>query len=296
MERLTALTAFRRTAEKGSFAEASRGLGMTPAAIGKNVAELEARLGVRLFNRTTRRMSLTEAGLMYLSRIVPLLDGLDEADQAMGPLNSKPIGTLRVAAPMTTTLVCLSRAIPKFLEQFPDIKLDLDLNDRRVDIVRDGFDLAIRGSDALEDSSLTARKLMTLPHVVCASPRYLEAAGTPVTPEDLKGHNCIRFSLSGHADVWEFYNGDERVSVPVQGRYSVTTSLAVRDALLEGFGLSLIPLRYVAEDLATGRLVSLLPDWTKVELSVYAIYPSRHQLSPKLRVFLDFVVAELRQF
>jgi len=216
-------------------------------------------------------------------------------DQAMGPLNSKSMGTLRVAAPMTTTLVCLSRTILKFLAQFPDIKLDLDLNDRRVDIVRDGFDLAIRGSDALEDSSLTARKLMTLPHVLCASPQYLEAAGTPTRPEDLRGHNCIRFSLSGHADVWEFHKGDERVSVPINGRYSVTTSLAVRDALLEGFGLSLIPLRYVDAHLAPGNLVSLFPEWAKVELSVYAIYRSRHQLSPKLRVFIEFVVAEMKQ-
>ncbi len=293
MDRFAALAAFRATAEAGSFAAAARRLGLSPAAISKTVAELETQLNVRLFNRTTRRMSLTEAGTLYLGHVGRILDALAEADRALDPLHETPSGTLRVAAPLTGTLVSLSRAIPRFLVRHPGISLDLDLDDRRVDIVRDGYDLAIRGGDGLEDSSLTARRLMVLRHVLCAAPAYLAAHGRPESPDDLRAHGVIRFSLSGHADVWEFRRGGRTVRVPVSGRYSVTSSLAVRDALSEGFGISLIPVSYVAEDLAAGRLVPLLEDWQTVAISVYAIYPSRRQMAPKLRVFLDFLVAEL---
>lgn len=293
MDRFAALSAFRATAEAGSFAAAARRLGLTPAAVSRTVADLEAQLNVRLFNRTTRRMSLTEAGTLYLGHVVRILDGLAEADRALDPLHGTPSGTLRVAAPLTGTLVSLSRAIPRFLLRYPGISLDLDLDDRRVDIVRDGYDLAIRGGDGLEDSSLTARRLMVMRHVLCAAPAYLAAHGSPRTPEELGAHLCVRFSLSGHADVWEFRRAERTVRVPVSGRYSVTSSLAVRDALLEGFGISLIPASYVAADLAAGRLVPLLADWQTVEMSVYAIFPSRRLLAPKLRVFLDFLVAEL---
>ncbi|MGH2341907.1 LysR substrate-binding domain-containing protein [Segnochrobactraceae bacterium EtOH-i3] len=293
MDRFAALAAFRATAEAGSFAAAARRLGLSPAAVSKTVAELETRLNVRLFNRTTRRMSLTEAGAVYLGHVGRILDELAEADRALDPLHQAARGTLRVAAPLTGTLVGLSRAIPHFLRAYPDIRLDLDLDDRRVDIVRDGYDLAIRGGEGLEDSSLTARRLAVMTHVLCAAPAYLAAHGVPQQPEDLRTHECVRFSLSGHADIWEFRQEARTVRVPVSGRYSVTSSLAVRDALREGFGISLIPRGYVREDLAAGRLVPLLEDWQTVEIAVYAIYPSRRLLAPKLRVFLDFLVAEL---
>lgn len=294
MDRFGALTVFRSVAEAGSFAAAARRLGLSPAAVSKTVAELETHLQVRLFNRTTRRMSLTEAGTVYLGHVARILEDLAEADRVLDPLQATPAGTLRVAAPLTGTLISLSRAIPRFLARYPGISLDLDLDDRRVDIIRDGYDLAIRGSGGLEDSSLMARKLMVLDHVLCAAPAYLAAAGTPQTPEDLAAHACIRFSLSGHADHWEFHRDGRTVRMPVRGRYSVSSSLAVRDALLEGFGLSLIPRAYVREDLIAGRLRALLTDWRTVEIGVYAVFPSRRHLAPKLRVFLDFLSTELR--
>ena len=165
MERLTALNVFRHAAELGSFAAASRHLGLSPAAVSKNISELETHLAVRLFNRTTRRMSLTEAGKLYYERIVRVLDDLLEADDALKATQATPRGMLRVSAPMTVTLLCLSTAIPKFLALYPEVSLDLVLDDRRVDIVKQGFDVALRGSDNLEDTSLVARKLMTLRHV-----------------------------------------------------------------------------------------------------------------------------------
>lgn len=289
VDRLTALRVFRHVAELLNFAEAGRRLGLSPPAVSKNVSELEAHLGVRLINRTTRRVSLTEAGTVYLRRIARILDDLDEADRALEPLQQAPGGVLRVTAPLTVTLTCLSARIPQFLSRYPGLSLDLNLDDRRVDIIREGYDLAIRGSDRLEDSSLIARKLAAMPHVLCAAPSYFETFGIPTTPQDLTKHTCVQFSLSGHADLWEFRKDGHTERVAIDGRYKVTSSLAVRDALRAGFGLSLIPHPYVREDLAQGRLRAALQDWSTVETSLYAVYPSRQYLPPKLSAFLDFL-------
>jgi len=288
MDRLTALTVFRQVALLRSFSGAGRRLGLSPAAVSKNISELEAHLRVRLINRTTRRMSLTEAGAIYLDRISCILDDLDEADRVLGPMQATPSGALRVAAPLTTGLVCLTERVPDFLAHHPDLSLDLELDDRRVDIVGGGYDLAIRGSDSLEDSSLVARKLGVLEHVVCAAPAYFERFGEPAAPEELARHECIRFSLSGHADQWDFRKDGRQVRVSVSGRYSVSSSFAVRDALQAGFGISLVPYIYVCQDLEAGRLRSVLTQWSTVETALYAIYPSSQFLAPKLRAFLDF--------
>ncbi|MBY2968138.1 LysR family transcriptional regulator [Rhizobium leguminosarum] len=292
MDRLTALQVFRHVAELNSFAEAGRRLGLSAPAISKNVAELEAHLGARLINRTTRRMALTEEGRIYLEYVTEGLDALARADQVLGPIKTAPSGTVRVSGPMTVTLTRLSTAIPEFLSRYPDLKLDLHLDDRRVDIVGEGFDLAIRGSDNLEDSSLVARKLAVMKHVLCAAPSYFEQHGRPKTPSDLKAINCIRFSLSGHPDIWEFCKDGRTERIAVDGRYSVSSSLAVRDALRAGFGVSLIPHPYVESDLKAGRLQTALDDWSTVETTLYAVYPARQHLAPKIRIFLDFLVEE----
>lgn len=290
MDRLTALTVFRNVAESGSFAAAGRKLRLSPAAISKNISELEAHLGVRLINRTTRRMALTEEGRLYLEHITRGLDILAEADNALSPIRSAPAGVLKVSAPMTVALTCLSKAIPKFLLRYPELKLDLHLDDRRVDIIREGFDLAIRGSDSLENSSLIARKLAVMSHVLCASPAYFEKHGKPAAPGDLKSHNCVRFSLSGHADFWEFTRGQKTIRVAVDARYSVSSSLAVRDALLAGFGISLIPYPYVAADLKANRLQPALEDWETVTTTLYAVYPSRQYVAPKISALMEFLI------
>ncbi|HEX7911597.1 MAG TPA: LysR family transcriptional regulator [Paraburkholderia sp.] len=292
MDRYTALQVFRHVAELNSFAEAGRRLALSPAAISKNIAELEAAVGARLINRTTRRMALTEEGRIYLEHVTRGLDALTDADEALRPIKAAPSGTLRVTAPMTVTLTRLSAAIPQFLSRYPDLKLDLHLDDRRVDLVREGFDLAIRGSDNLEDSSLIARKLTVMPHVLCAAPSYFAEHGEPRTPADLKGLNCIRFSLSGHADLWEFRKDDRTERIAVNARYSVASSLAIRDALRAGFGVSLIPYPYVEDDLREGRLQTALEDWSTVETTLYAVYPSRQHVAPKVRAFLGFLIEE----
>lgn len=294
MDRLTALNVFRQVVELGSFAEASRRLLLSPAAISKNIGELEAHLGVRLLNRTTRRVSLTEAGSLYYEQITRVLDDLDAADGSLGPLQQVPKGVLRISAPTTLTLLSpLSRAMPKFLACYPEVSIDLRMDDRRVNIVEEGFDIALRAVDNLEDSSLVSRKLMTTPHVVACAPSYLDRFGAPKEPAELRLHECVQFTLSGHPDEWVFNRGERVVRVPIAGRYKVTSSLAVRDALCAGFGLSLIPRIYVSGDIESGRLLTVLDDWSAVELSVYAVYPSRRYVLPKVRAFVDFLVEEL---
>jgi len=287
---MTALSVFRTVVDLGSFSQASRALGLSPAAISKNVAELEAHLGVRLLNRTTRRMSLTEAGMAYHDKVARILDDLEEADGSIGGSAQAPRGRLRISAPVTLTLVALAEALPAFLKLYPDIALDVRTDDRRVDLVRDGYDLAVRGSDLLEDSGFVARKLTVLKHVLCASPAYFERHGRPQTPADLRGHTCVQFSLSDHADAWTFVRGTETVRVPVDGRYKISSSLAVREALVGGFGLSLIPELYVRQALADGRLVTALADWRADETGIYAVYPSRRFTPAKVRVFIDFLI------
>lgn len=289
MDHLTALKVFRTTASTGSFAGAARQMGLSAAAVSKNIAELEAHLKVRLINRTTRSMSLTEAGAAYHERLSRILDELGEADAALAPMGSSPGGVLRVSAPLTFALTCISPHIPAFMDRYPKLRLELNLQDSRTDIIGEGYDLAIRGSDRLEDSSLVARELTTMTHVLCGAPAYFAAAGRPAQPEDLKRHNCVQFTLSGHANKWTFSRAGRSVAVAIDGRYKVSSSIAVRDALLAGFGLSLVPRIYVEQQLAEGRLEAALGDWEADRTSVYAVYPSRH-LAAKTRAFVDFLV------
>ncbi|MFY1054169.1 LysR family transcriptional regulator [Ectopseudomonas khazarica] len=295
MDRLTALAVFRQVVERGSFAAAARYLKLSAAAVSKNIGELEAHLAVRLLNRTTRSMSLTEAGQRYYEQVARILDDLQQADSSLGELQATPSGTLRVSAPMSFSLVCLADAIPRFLARYPELTLDLQLDDRRVDMIAEGFDLAVRGSDRLEDSSLVARPLLTLRHVLCAAPQYLRRHGTPQVPEDLQALECVQFSLSGHAREWVFQRGEQVRRLEVCGRYSVNSSLALCAALRAGHGISLVPEIYVRDDLAQGRLQPLLEDWQMMQTQLYAIYPSRRQLQAKVRVFIDFLLEELGQ-
>ncbi|MBN7822727.1 LysR family transcriptional regulator [Bowmanella yangjiangensis] len=295
MDRLTALAVFRQVVERGSFAAAARHLKLSAAAVSKNIGELEAHLAVRLLNRTTRSMSLTEAGQRYYEQVSRILDDLQQADSSLGELQATPSGTLRVSAPMSFSLVCLADAIPRFLARYPELTLDLQLDDRRVDMIAEGFDLAVRGSDRLEDSSLVARPLLTLRHVLCAAPQYLRRHGTPQVPEDLQALECVQFSLSGHAREWVFQRGEQVRRLEVCGRYSVNSSLALCAALRAGHGISLVPEIYVRDDLAQGRLQPLLEDWQMMQTQLYAIYPSRRQLQAKVRVFIDFLLEELGQ-
>ncbi|MFT7577911.1 MAG: DNA-binding transcriptional LysR family regulator [Alphaproteobacteria bacterium] len=262
---------------------------MSNAAVSKNVGELEAHLGVRLLNRTTRKMSLTEAGSIYYERTVRLLDDLVEADDAVGELTAKPRGRIRVTAPMSWGLLRLAPIVPNFLASYPEIVVDLEFSDLRVDIVDRQFDIAIRGQGALSDSSLIARKLSDIDRVICASPDYFERAGRPEHPSDLGQHCCLIYSHSNDPDVWRLTRQSKTYAATVSGTYWVNNSLALRSALLEGTGIALIPRDYIREDLDAGRLEPILGDWKPEPQALHMIYASTSHLPSRVRLFLDYV-------
>src|SRR4051794_8111725 len=209
MDHFTALKVFRQVVEAGSFAAAGRRLGLSPAAISKNIGELESHLGVRLLNRTTRRLSSTEAGLQYYESVVRALDELSNADASLAPHQRNPSGRLRIAAPGTLTLIRLSAAMPRFIARYPELSVDLHTDSRQINLIDDGFDISIRATDALVDSSLMARKLTTLRQVVCGSPKYFQATARPMHPRDLQEHNCLKSSLIEDVEEWEFSRDTE---------------------------------------------------------------------------------------
>ena len=290
MDRLTAMGVFKRVVELSSFSAAARDLSLSNAAVSKNVSELEAHLGVRLLNRTTRRLSITEAGDAYYRRCVAVLEEIDAADREASTLAATPRGLLRVSAPMSLGLLHLAAAVPAFLRRYPDISVDLVLDDRVADLVHDGFDLALRGGAPLSDSSLACRRLAAIDRVVCAHPDYFAAHGTPAAPDDLTDHQCLIYSLSSTPRDWRFQGPGGETAVRVTGRFTANSSIALREALLDRLGIALIPTFVVGSDLKHGRLVPALPDWLPEDQSVYAVYPHRRFVSAKVRCFIDFLV------
>jgi len=289
MDRLAALEAFARVAETGSFSAAARALGLSKSLISRQVSALEADLGARLFARTTRSLTLTEAGRGYYDQVVRILAQMEEADLSVSQLQATPRGKLRVNAPMSFSLLQLAPALPDFLELYPEIDVDIAMNDRRVDLLEEGFDLAIR-IGRLADSSLIARKLGPVRRVVSASPDYLKERGIPVTPADLRRHDCLCYSNADTVDEWRFAEPDGRpVSVEVKGRVRANNGDLLRIAALRGMGLVDLPSFLVAQDLEKGTLVSVLETFIRQDGGVYAVYPHARYLPPKIRVFVDFL-------
>lgn len=289
MDQLTALNVFKRVVEFQSFSAAARDIGLSNAAVSKNVSELEKHLGVRLLTRTTRRLSVTEAGERYYQRCVRILDDLDEAGVEAAGLTSKPSGTLKVVAPLSLGLAHLSPALPHYLKQFPDVALELDLNMSISDLANKDFDVAIRAGGTLSDSSLISRTLAPMNLVLCAAPDYLAKHGTPTSPEDLTEHNCVLNSQYSAAREWVFTRNGEQTSVAVTGRFRANGSIAMTDVLVQGVGIGLMPQFLINDDLRSGRLISLLEAWNTNPLNIFATYHHRQYVPAKVRSFIDFL-------
>lgn len=292
MDRLGAMAVFRRVVELGAFAAAARDLNLSNAAVSKHVAALEAHLGAQLLNRTTRRLSLTEAGQAAYDRAVRLLDDMAELEEAVGQLEARPRGRLRLNAPMSFGLTVLGQALPIFLERYPDVTIDLVMNDWVVDLVEEGFDVGIRIRTDLGDTSLVGRRIGGVKPLVVAAPSYLARRGTPEMPEDLLAHDCFNYSLNSTGDEWHFTNGaGEERRIRIRGRMTANNGDVLRAAAVAGHGIWRAPDFLAQEDVDAGRLVALpLSGFHSADHSIYVLYPPGRHLSPKVRVFVDFLV------
>ncbi len=293
VNRLDDVAVFVRVVEAASFTAAAEALALSQSAVSKAVSRLEDELGVRLLTRSTRRLTLTESGAVLYERAARALGELDEACLAVTALQQEPRGRLRVSAPMSFAILRLTGLVAEFLERYPGVTVDLRLDDRRVDLVAEGFDLALRIGD-LNDSSLVARRLATCHQRALAAPAYLERHGTPRHPDELRHHNCLIYSYAETAKLWRFIGSDgEELTVPVRGNLEANNGLAGREAALAGLGVLLTPDFYVADAVRAGTLVPILEDWRLPERGIYALYPERRLLAPKVRAFVDFLAERM---
>jgi DNA-binding transcriptional LysR family regulator len=289
MDLVTGMRVFHAVVDAGSFTAAAQRLDMSPAMVTRYVAQLESHLGIRLLHRTTRKLSLTGIGADYFQRSVQILQLIEEAGLRATQETAEPRGLLRVTTSAIFGIGVLDHAIVDFMRRYPHLQVELSLSERIVDLVEEGFDLALRiGSRA--EGSMVVRPVMRVPLVACASPAYLKAHGTPRTPQDLERHNCLVFMRSPLGPHWIFQRRGKRVNVPVSGSLRADNGRALVDAALDGFGI-VYELRFVVEQhLRAGELRQLLPAWDTVELTVDAVWPTRKFLPPKVRSFVDFLV------
>jgi len=290
MDAITRMRCFIQVVDSNGFSAAAREMGRSKALVSKYVGELEDELGVRLLNRTTRQVSLTEVGEAYYKEAVEILQRIDDLQAAVQSSHQEVRGRLRVSAPRSMGDDLLNQAMMHFLVKYPEINLDLRLEDRFVDLVEEGFDLAVRVTQ-LDDSSLIARKIAPFRTVVCASAAAIERFGAPGVPQDLASRPCIIDTNYRYKQNWAFYDKGERQSVAVKGPLEVNSAAAAREAALCDLGFLRTPLFFVAEDVRSGRLVTLLEEYEEPLRGIYAVYPHRRHLSAKVRAFVDFLVA-----
>jgi DNA-binding transcriptional LysR family regulator len=290
---LVAMQAFRRVVELRSFNAAANRLDLTGGAVSKLVTQLERDLGVRLLQRTTRRVSVTEAGTAFYEAAVRILDDVDASTEALRAGAAAPTGRLRVSVPTSFALMWLSSRLPGFIAAWPLLELDLVLNDRFVDIVQEGFDCAIRITADMPDSSLVARTLGSVDRVLVGSPAYIAHAPTLLAPADLVSHACLLYSETASPDEWPVPAGAGMKRIRVHGICRVNNSVMLRDMLIAGLGLALTPTYVVQDLLDAGVLVRLLPDHPLPPLRLHAVIAHQRYVPLKVRVFLDFVEQEM---
>jgi DNA-binding transcriptional LysR family regulator len=292
MNSLTEVSIFVKVVELSSFTAAAEALETSQPVVSKAVTRLEEKLGVRLLNRTTRRLSLTEAGAELYRRSVRALAEIEDAELEIARFQTEPRGTLRVSAPMSFSILHLGSLLPSFIARYPGVSVELQLDDRQVDLVEEGYDVAIRVG-RLQDSNLVARRLTPCRQVLCASPSYLAKHGAPERPEDLLEHSCIIYSLLSTPREWRFTDaaGETHV-VPVNGALQSNNGLVNRAAAIAGAGIVLLPAFYIGEELHAGQLKAVLSDFKPIDLAIYALYPERRNLTPKVRAFVDFLATK----
>lgn len=293
MDKVQEMSSFVAVVEAGSFVAAADATGLSKAAVSRHVADLEQRLGVRLLQRTTRRLSLTDEGHTFFARAKELLAAIDEAESDIAARTGEPQGLLRVNAPLTFGVLHLAPLWGRFAAAHPKLTLDVTLGDRIVDLIEEGYDLAVRITN-LPSSVLVSRKLASTRVVLCASPGYLERHGTPAHPRELAAHRVISYSYWSTRDEWNFTGPEGPVAVRTTPRLHTNNGDTCRAAALDDQGIILQPDFLVGADLQRGALVELMPAYRSITLGIYAVYPSRKHLPLKVRRMIDFLVEAFR--
>lgn len=294
MDRLRAFEVFTTVVARNGFARAADALDTSPANVTRYVADLEAHLGARLLNRTSRRISLTEAGAALYERLRNVLDDVAEAEAAASADSRAPRGRLRINAPLSFGVLHLAPLWPRFMAAYPEVDLDINLSDRVVDLVEEGFDLAIRISRGGSQAHV-ARKLATSHNIVCASPDYVAAHGAPASPAELEHHACVAYTQTPAPDEWQFLDASgQPYAARIRSRFAANNGDTVRAMALSGQAIAWLPTFLAGDDLRAGRLVHLMPDHAPPPIDILAVYPSRRHLSAKVRAMVDFLADAFR--
>jgi len=286
MDPLDGIAAFARVVESSSFSAAARRLKISKSAVSAHVQRLEERLGVRLLNRTTRHVSLTEAGTAYYHHCARILSEAEAAEQAASALQREPRGTLSISAPDGFGWMHVAPAVPDFLKRYPGLSVDITSSHKHVNLAEEGLDLAIR-IGVLEDSPLVVRKLAPSRLILCAAPAYLKEHGTPREPMDLARHNCLCINLTPWDDNWRLAGNGSELTVAVSGSFRSNNAEMLRAAALDGIGVALLPSWAATEPLHTGALRRVLAAWEPQARTIYAVYPGNRLMTAKVRAFVD---------
>ncbi len=289
MDKFESLRAFTQVVEQGSFAAAARHLGVSRSAVNKLVGKLENDLGVQLLQRTTRRVSPTDSGLAFYDRSVEILAALAEAEQAVSQLQTEPRGPLRINAPMTFGTQHLAPAIAEFAAQYPELRLQLTLNDRLIDPIEEGFDLTVRVAIPPESPALIVQRLAPVQRLLCAAPGYLAAQGMPRHPDELRDRPCLHYGYLATGNQWQLQGPTGAIAVPIDSTLCSNNGEVLREAALHGLGIALLPSFIVAPALAAGQLQIVLPDYQPTPIWLSLLYPNHRHLSAKVRLFSEFM-------
>jgi len=295
MDKFDSIRAFTQVVVSSGFAAAAREMGLSRSAVNKLVIALENELGVQLLHRSTRVVSPTETGLAFYERCVEILASLEEAERSITQLQAEPRGRLRVNAPMSFGTMHLAPALADFLVQYPDLQVQLTLNDRFIDPIEEGFDITVRIAEPQETASLIVHQLMPVERVLCAAPNYLEIHGIPVHPNELRHHSCLHYGQLAVENQWTLVGADGEHTVSVKGLLCSNNGEVLRDAAVRGLGITLLPRFLVGKELQQKTLQIVLPDYQASQLSISVIYPVNRHLSTKVRLLVGFLQERFSQ-
>lgn len=289
MDKFESIRAFTQVVAAGGFAAAARDMGLSRSAVNKLVIALENELGVQLLHRSTRVVRPTETGLAFYERCVEILATLEEAERSVTQLHEEPRGRLRVNAPMTFGTLHLAPALADFLVQYPELQVQLTLNDRFIDPIEEGFDITVRIAQPQDSASLIVHPLAPAQRVLCATPAYLASHGIPTHPNELRHHSCLHYGQLAVENQWRLIGADGEYTITVHGVLCSNNGEVLRDAAVRGLGITLLPRFIVEQELQQGKLQTILPDYPAPELHIYVMYPVNRHLSTKIRLLVDFL-------